>query len=461
MHRIVLIFLLLAAWIPQSQASQSVGLGETRPKPSAELLRSGPMAGFTDMQSTTIWLQTETPAKVELSYWPRLSGPAKRTVSQYQTQALTSNTAHLRIQDLQAGQVYDTSLRIDGKQVLAAGQFSFSTPSHWQYRSEPPAFTLLAGSCHYTNDPQTDRPGPAFGGGYEIFSAMAQLNPAVTLWLGDNIYLRETDWHSAEGIDSRYRKSRALPALQTLLRTGQHWETWDDHDFGPNDSNSSYPLADQSKQIFQRYWANRSYGSSQLPGIQTIMSLHDVDVFMLDNRSFRDDAFKGPPGQRRQFGEEQMRWLRNALANSRANFKIVAAGGQFLNENNPFEGWLWYPSERESFLKWLEDEAIPGVMFLSGDRHHSVLMHSLGKKGYAFWELTCSPLTAGTYPAHERDLNNPMTQAGTLVTQRNFCAIRVEGSTKERRLRLQVRASDGAVLWERVLEQNMLGFKNP
>ncbi|NBQ09876.1 MAG: hypothetical protein EBU47_10250, partial [Betaproteobacteria bacterium] len=148
MHRIVLIFLLLAAWIPQSQASQSVGLGETRPKPSAELLRSGPMAGFTDMQSTTIWLQTETPAKVELSYWPRLSGPAKRTVSQYQTQALTSNTAHLRIQDLQAGQVYDTSLRIDGKQVLAAGQFSFSTPSHWQYRSEPPAFTLLAGSCH-------------------------------------------------------------------------------------------------------------------------------------------------------------------------------------------------------------------------------------------------------------------------------------------------------------------------
>ncbi|NBT99902.1 MAG: hypothetical protein EBT59_12445, partial [Betaproteobacteria bacterium] len=104
------------------------------------------------------------------------------------------------------------------------------------------------------------------------------------------------------------------------------------------------------------------------------------------------------------------------------------------------------------FLKWLEDESIAGVLFLSGDRHHSVLMHTHGEKGYAYWELTCSPLTAGTFPARQEDLNNPMTQPGTLVTQRNFCAIHVEGAAKDRRLRLQVRASDGALLWERALK---------
>jgi alkaline phosphatase D len=152
-----------------------------------------------------------------------------------------------------------------------------------------------------------------------------------------------------------------------------------------------------------------------------------------------------------------MRWLRNALANSRAPIKIIASGGQFLNEINPWEGWHWYPKERADFLKWLEDESIAGVLFLSGDRHHSVLMHTQGEKGYAYWELTCSPLTAGTFPARQEDLNNPMTQPGTLVTQRNFCAIHVEGAAKDRRLRLQVRASDGALLWERALTVTQLG----
>jgi len=415
------------------------------------------MAGFTDTQSTTIWLQTEHPGTVILSYWIRGQAAAKALSIRRQTSERRSSALHLPLKNLEPGKTYDTRLWLDGKEVLASGQFSFSTPVHWQYRAPPPDFTLLAGSCHFTNDPESDRPGPGFGAGYEIFSAMAGMQPAATLWLGDNIYLRETDWHSAAGIDLRYRKSRALPELQTLLRTGQHWAIWDDHDFGPNDANSSYPLADESRAMFKRYWANRSYGSTQLPGIQTIMSLHDVDVFMLDNRSFRDDAFKASLSLKRQFGDEQMRWLRNALANSRAPFKIVAAGGQFLNTLIPWEAWHWYPKERAAFLKWLEDEAITGVLFLSGDRHLSVLSHTLGDKGYAFWELTCSPLTAGTFPPRAEDLNNPMTQTGTLVTQRNFCAIHVEGPAEERRLRLQVRGTDGAVIWERTLRQTELG----
>ena len=424
----------------------------------AELkLRSGPMAGFTDTQSTTIWLQLNRSGQLTMSYWPR--GEARSGVRRIQATSsdLHSHTVHLNLQNLEPGKTYDTRFWLDGKAFIESEPFSFSTPSHWQYRAPPPDFTLLAGSCHYANDSKADRPGPGFGAGYEIFSAMAGMRPTVTLWLGDNVYLRESDWHSAAGIDRRYRQSRALPEIQALLRTGQHWAIWDDHDFGPNDANSSYPLAEESRAVFKRYWANRSYGSTRLPGIQTVMSVHDVDVFMLDNRSFRDDAYKAGAPEKQQFGDEQMRWLRNALANSRAPFKIIAAGGQFLNTLIPWEAWHWYPKERAAFLKWLEDEAISGVLFLSGDRHLSVLSHTLGEKGYAFWELTCSPLTAGTFPPRAEDLNNPMTQAGTLVTQRNFCAIHVEGPADSRRLRIQVRGTDGAVLWERMLARTALG----
>jgi len=89
---------------------------------SAQGLRSGPMAGFTDMQSTTIWLQTDAPGLVELTYWPRRQGPSTSRVHQLQTKGLASNTAHMQLQGLAPGSIAKRHQRLHSLQARVISQ---------------------------------------------------------------------------------------------------------------------------------------------------------------------------------------------------------------------------------------------------------------------------------------------------------------------------------------------------
>ncbi len=92
---------------------------------------------------------------------------------------------------------------------------------------------------------------------------MAATDAQLMLWLGDNTYLREADYTSNSGIYYRYNHTRAIPDLQQLLATKHNYAIWDDHDFGPNDGNSSYELKNTTLQAFKDYWGNKSYGGSR------------------------------------------------------------------------------------------------------------------------------------------------------------------------------------------------------
>jgi alkaline phosphatase D len=99
----------------------------------------------------------------------------------------------------------------------------------WQWCKGPPDIRVLASSCAYTNEAQDDRPGKPYGQGNQIFQTMAKQKPNFTLWLGDNIYLREPDFGDANAMARRYDKWRSLPELQELLQTGSHLAIWDDY----------------------------------------------------------------------------------------------------------------------------------------------------------------------------------------------------------------------------------------
>lgn len=328
---------------------------------------------------------------------------------------------------------------------------SVQTESLWQFRTDPPAVRILAGSCAYTNDAQDDRPGLPYGRTPAIFESMANRRPDLTLWVGDNIYLREPDFGDETAMSARYDKWRALPELQSLLRQGRHVATWDDHDYGPNDSNSSYVHKDKSLKLFQRYWGNPSYGLPGVPGVFTSHVISDAEFFLLDNRWYRDSD-RLADEDRRMLGSEQIRWLRNALLASTATWKFIVSGSQVLNLTNQFEGWNRFPRESQEFLVWLEKQKIPGVIFMSGDRHFSVML-KLDRTGtYPLHELTCSPLTAGAYENPSREVgDNPRLIPGSAVTRNSFCELDFSGPKGARRLSISIRDVKGELQWAREL----------
>ena len=63
----------------------------------------------------------------------------------------------------------------------------------------------------------------------------------------------------------------------------------------------------------------------------------------------------------------------NALSYSEAPFKFIAIGGQVLSSGAVYENYANYPEERKYLLDKIREAKIEGVIFLDGDRHHSVL----------------------------------------------------------------------------------------
>jgi alkaline phosphatase D len=404
------------------------------------------MHGFADMATMTLWLQTERAARVAVDLHAD-DEAAKRRRIEGTTRAEDDFALHVRLTGLEPGTRYRYQVLVDGRPAGEPG--TFATQPLWQYRTEPPELAIAFGSCAYLND-RFSRPGPPWGGDYGIFDVIAARAPDLMLWLGDNVYFREPEWTSPEGMSGRYRAYRALPELRKLARASSHLAIWDDHDFGPNDSDSSFTLKGAALETFKRYWANPSYGLPGVPGVFGMATLGDVDFFLLDNRFHRYPNRYPPVPEKAMFGAAQLKWLKQALIASRATFKVVAAGGQFWNRANRYEAFFNYPAEQKALADWLLEQKIPGVVFLSGDRHLGGLWRIERPNAYPLYEFTSSPLTAGAFanpPQEERD--NPQLVPGTLVTQRNFGVLRVSGPRADRAVTLEAYASDGRLLWQR------------
>lgn len=425
---------------------------------SQELLQSGPMVGYSTMREVALWIQTKSPAKIKFSYWNMDDVKKKFSSREILTKEGDAFTAQIVIDNLEPGQKYNYELFLNGKKVECPYQLKFQTQELWQWRKDAPEFSFVTGSCLYVNEPKYDRPGKPYGSDFEILKSIYDKQPDFMLWLGDNLYLREVDFDSWSGIIKRYTHDRSLPELQPVLGSMHHYAIWDDHDFGPNDSDRGYFLKDKTLEAFKMFWANPTYGINGKPGITTIFQWGDVDFFLLDDRYYRTpNDRKGI--DKEMFGNEQIQWLIDNLVRSKAPFKIVATGGQILNpvEKDYLEIFNRFPKEKEKLLSLIRDEKISGVLFLTGDRHHSELTKLEREGDYPLYDFTISSFTAGISPG--KDELNTMRVPGKISDEHNFAIFNVSGKTKNRVLKCTVYDVKGKELWDYSIHENDLKNK--
>lgn len=424
-----------------------VGAAHAQAPASPARLVAGPMLADVTHRTAAVWVQTDRPGAA-VSLRLALTSDAERAIP-VETPPVAADAhgiATVRVAALEPGQTYGYTVLVDGREEARAYPTEIRTQPLWQWRTDPPDFTIAVGSCYYANEPAYDRPGNAYGGPPTVFEAIADQRPDAMLWLGDNVYLREVDWWSAAGIEHRYAHARREPALQRLLASTAHYATWDDHDFGPNDSDRSYVLKDVALETFARYWPAASRGIDGVPGVFGQFQWGDADVFLLDDRYHRAPN-RAPADERTILGAAQMQWLLDALTSSRAPFKIVAIGGQVLNPAEVYETYANIaPAERQRLLDEIAAREIDGVVFLSGDRHHAELNRMERPGTYPLYEFTSSALSAGS--GQPRDVN-PLRVDGTLVAGRNnFGTLSFAGPRDARSLTMRTFATDGTLLWE-------------
>ena len=422
-----------------------------------DLLQSGPMLGHIDLVEASIWLQTTEPADVKLQYWRE--GGERQESETIRTSPDNWHAALFVLSHLDYGATYSYSVWINGRKQHFDYPLTFKTQAFWQYRTEPPPVKFVMGSCFFVNEETYDRPGKPYGDEFEIFDVILDQKPDAMFWLGDNVYFREPDFNSKAMMAHRYTQMRAYEQIQPLWAAMSHYATWDDHDFGPNDSNKSYHLKGEALRLFKGFWANPSYGLPETPGVFTLVQLADLDFFILDDRYHRASNRLRDP-DKPYLGEAQLDWLKNALTTSRASFKFVVNGNQIINVNSGHETWFKFTNEWKNFMEWLHDADVRGLVFLSGDRHFSELLKYDRENRYPLYEFTSSPLTSGVSSRLGDETKNPLRVEGTLVNdRRNFGVIKVTGDRNDRTLVMETIDSTGKLRWSHKLHQYDLGYR--
>jgi alkaline phosphatase D len=160
---------------------------------------------------------------------------------------------------------------------------------------------------------------------------------------------------------------------------------------------------------------------------------------MTDDRWWRsDDEMKDsvdgfPNDEKKMLGEQQMEWLKNSLLYSNATFKIIVAGSQVLNPLSPFERFGNFPAEYDELMNFIKDYKINGVLFLTGDRHHSEIIKLNRPGDYSLFDITVSPLTSATHPFSGVEKNNPFRVLG-IDEKQNYAKFSFSGRRGDRKL---------------------------
>ena len=344
----------------------------------------GPMVGSATDTSAQFWVRTfsETTVRVILSASAEFIDTRSSTESN--TLAEHDYTATMQAAGLEPDTQYFYRLVIDDE--VQERIYSFKT---FPTEGRPAQFSMGFGGCAgYT--PWQER----------MWRTIAGYNFPLFLLTGDNVYIDDPTRQSVQ--DYVYYRRQSRPEFRDFVAGTSIAAIWDDHEFGENDSWGGPEIDTPSWKLpvwrtFKNNWNNPSYaGGEEQPGCWFSFSIADVDLFMLDDRYYRDNH-NDPPTDRppTMLGPTQKAWLYDELLRATGTFKLIVtsvpwAYGVKPGSNDPWQG---FKEERDEIFTFLSDNKIDGVILLSGDRHRADLWKIERPNGYPLYDFENGRLT--------------------------------------------------------------------
>jgi len=356
-------------------------------------------------------------------------------------------------------------------------------------------------------------------GGMQTFATMRKHKPDFFLHSGDTIYADGPIKPEVTLADGKIWKNVTIPEKAKVAETLDEFRAaykynllddnlrafnaevpifvqWDDHEVTNNWSASkelpaAYKVRDinllaaRAKRAFHEMYPMRE--SIVEPGriYCNISYGPHLEVFILDERSYR-----GPNGPNQQteygpdayfLGPDQLNWLKRALLNSRATWKVIASdmplsiivyddaankkGSEaFAQGDGPPRG---RELEIAELLRFIKASGVVNTVWLTADVHYTAAhYYNPGKAQFQdfdpFWEFVSGPLHAGTFGPNELDntfgpevkfVKAPGADKQNLPPSAGmqfFGHVRIDGATGQMTVTLRDRAD--AALWSTTLE---------
>ncbi|MCJ9428615.1 alkaline phosphatase D family protein [Kordiimonas marina] len=313
---------------------------------------------------------------------------------------------------------------------------------------------ILFGSCAHQDK---DQP---------IWTPINAMNPDLFIFLGDNIY---ADTRDMDVMAEKYKKLARKQGFQDLIAKTPVIATWDDHDYGENDSGFDYPMKEPSKAQFLDFWDTPKSSPRRRADDGVYMSYEygpadqRVQVILLDLRwnrtplkavskaeaKRRDQMAFGPylpqsgPGIT-MLGEKQWAWLEGELRKP-AKVRIIGSSLQFISTFPGWEGWSLFPGERQRMIDLINRTGAEGVLFISGDTHWAEISLQDTHVPYPLYDFTSSGLTQTWYNMSPNVYRMP----GCMYTDVNFGILEIDWNVPDPQIVMQARDVNGKPVFEK------------
>jgi alkaline phosphatase D len=425
------------------------------------LITHGVQSGDVSTDSGMVWARADRPARMLIEIATTESFKHVRHAAFVDALPETDFTAKGLIEDLPAGQDIFYRLRF---QDLSSPDI-LGEPAVGRFRTAPADRRSV--SFVWSGDTA----GQGWGidearGGMRTYATMLRNRPDFFIHCGDNIYadgpiaaeVKLPNGESWKNIVTE-EKSKAAETLAEFRGNYKYnlldqnvrafnaevpiLTQWDDHEVTNNwwpgepltraehqrrkyGEKNALVLAARASRAFHEYMPIRA--SLAEPGriYRKISYGPLLDIFMLDMRSYR-----GPNGEGLEetygpsayfLGPQQVAWLKRALANSKATWKVIAAdmpiglivvydGARNWGVEGVAQG-DGPPRGREleiaDILSFIKRAGIRNTVWVTADVHYTAAHHyDPGKAAFQdfepFWEFVSGPLHAGTFGPNRLD----------------------------------------------------------
>ena len=212
------------------------------------------------------------------------------------------------------------------------------------------------------------------------------------MFLGDTVYTSARNYATAW---RDWKRALGVRGMEDLTQSTSIIATWDDHELV---NNFDWDLIEDAEQVHDNAWRafQKAFpiDTSQTGKMYRKIEHGQVcDVFVLDCR-----------GERRSdsdiyISREQMDWLKRSLTESNARFKFIMNSvpitdfTDLIGDVEAIDRWQGFPEQRMEILSHIEDNAIQGVLWLSGDFHFGLvaMVSPSGSVGDSMMEVLNGP----------------------------------------------------------------------
>jgi hypothetical protein len=245
--------------------------------------------------------------------------------------------------------------------VEADGYLDLSRQGTFQTLDEGPfSFTFAVGGCSMS------------GSNGVVFETIRDLDPLFMIFNGDMFY----DSYAAnipELFRNALSRELAMPAQAALYHSTPIVYVWDDHDYGPNNSDRESPSRDAVWQYFREMVPTHPLAVEGDAGpIYRAFTVGRVRFIVTDERSERSPNSDPDNAEKTMLGAEQKEWFKQQLLAAKDTYPVIVWVQGVPWISSPLKGsdsWAGFTTERREIADFIADNEITGLLMLAGDAH--------------------------------------------------------------------------------------------